>query len=211
MKKGLFITFEGVDGCGKSTQMRFLAEHLQNKGYECVLTREPGGCKIAEEIRAILLDPENKGMNSKAEVLLFAAARIQHIDEVILPALREGKIVLCDRYLDSNFAYQGYGRELGEAYVLQANEYALTHAMPDATLFFAYPPENAFARMNEAKEMDRLEQENAAFFKRVYEGFVKVAEENKERIISIDPSGNKFETQEKVQYEIMKLFQRKGF
>ena len=135
VKKGLFITFEGVDGCGKSTQMRFLSEYLEELGVEHILTREPGGCPVAEEIRQILLSKEDKDMEDMTEALLFAAARVQHIEQVIKPALAEGKVVLCDRYLDSSVAYQGYGRLLGEDTVLNVNRYAVEHCMPDVTFF----------------------------------------------------------------------------
>lgn len=207
---GLFITFEGVDGCGKSTQMRMLAEHLTEKGYDCLLTREPGGCKIAEDIRPILLDPANKNMHDKTEALLYAAARMQHIEEVILPALAKDKIILCDRYIDSNIAYQAYGRKLGKDYILSINEHAINHAMPDATLLFMVPPKNAFGRMSEAKEMDRLEQENMAFFERVYKGYEQTALEEPQRIIKINASGTKFETQDIVRQTIDALLAGKN-
>ena len=107
--KGLFITFEGVDGCGKSTQLKFLGEYLAEKGYDLLYTREPGGCEISEKIRSLLLDVDNAAMDSKTEALLYAAARAQHVAQIIKPALEAGKIVLCDRFIDSSIAYQGYG------------------------------------------------------------------------------------------------------
>ena len=199
MRKGLFITFEGVDGCGKSTQMRFLAEYLiEEKGMDVVLTREPGGCSVAEQIREILLDKQNSEMNGYTEALLYAAARVQHIDEVILPAVRAGKIVLCDRYLDSSIAYQGYARGIGIERVLQMNRYAVENCMPDWTIFMDYHPKKAFSRMNPAKERDRLELEDGAFFEKVYEGFQKAAELAPERIMKIQVEGSKWETKEKI-------------
>jgi len=198
VRKGLFITFEGVDGCGKSTQMRFLSEHLERLGYNCVLTREPGGCSISEQIRSILLSVENKNMDCRTEALLYAAARVQHINEVIMPAVAEGKIVLCDRFLDSSIAYQGYGRGLGKEFVLGINAYAMNNAMPDATFFFECPPKSAFTRMNPAKQMDRLEQETMTFFERVFAGYQAIAAEEPARVIKIDASGSKYETSQKV-------------
>lgn len=210
MTKGLFITFEGVDGCGKSTQMKLIAEKLRENGIEPVITREPGGCPISEQIRALLLDVNNKEMNIRTEVLLYAAARVQHIKEVILPAIRQGKIVLCDRFLDSSLAYQGYGRQLGEDEVLLANSYAKTHAVPDLTLFFACPPESAFHRMNEHKEMDRLEQENMTFFSRTFYGYESLAGREPERIMRIDALGAKQETHEKAMAILRPFFEKHG-
>ncbi|MBS5644556.1 MAG: dTMP kinase [Clostridiales bacterium] len=198
MKQGKFLTFEGVDGCGKSTQMRFLSEYLQEKGLECVVTREPGGCRISEQVREILLDVENKGMEDMTEALLYAAARVQHIEEVILPAIRAGKLVLCDRYIDSSVAYQGYGRQLGAEAILRINQYAADHCMPDLTFFFDYKPAKAFQRMNPHKEMDRLEQEGEDFYDRVYKGFREIWKANPARVRRIDVSGTKFETRDRM-------------
>ena len=178
MKKGLFLTFEGVDGCGKSTQLSFLTDYLEQQGYDVLLTREPGGCRISEQVRDILLDPENRGMSAEAEMLLYAAARSQHIDETILPALEQGKIVLCDRYLDSSIAYQGYGRGLAEERVREANRYALENCLPDATFLFLLEVGSSFARIESGREStDRLEQEGRSFFDKVDEGFRKLAEQ----------------------------------
>ena len=195
---GLFITFEGVDGCGKSTQMRFLHEYLTEKGFTCTLTREPGGCKISEEIRTILLDVENEGMNRYTEALLYAAARVQHIDQVILPALARGEVVLCDRYLDSSIAYQGYARGIGREAVLAMNRYAVEKCLPDVTFFLDYRPQDAFLRMNPKKQMDRLENEDDDFFTSVYEGFIECWKAEPNRIRRVDVSGTKFETRDKL-------------
>jgi dTMP kinase len=198
MPKGLFITFEGVDGCGKSTQIRFVSEYLAEQGVDFLLTREPGGCAISECIRDILLNVEHAGMNPYTEALLYAAARTQHIDEVILPALNGGRLVLCDRFLDSSIAYQGYGRQIGKQAVLGMNIYAVKRCMPDHTILLSLPPENAFLRMNPQKELDRMENEPAEFFNRVYEGFREIAENEKNRVIRVDVSGTKFETRDKI-------------
>lgn len=186
MKQGLFLTLEGVDGCGKSTQLCFLTEYLKQKGLDVLLTREPGGCAISEQVREILLSPENKAMSAETEMLLYAAARTQHIAEKILPALEAGKVVLCDRYLDSSIAYQGYGRELGEARVRQINWYAIEHCMPDATFLFLLEVDRSFERIRQGRESaDRLEQESRGFFERVDFGFHALAQQE-ERIRVID-------------------------
>lgn len=198
MSRGLFITFEGVDGCGKSTQLRFASEHLAARGEDFLFTREPGGCPVAEKIREMLLDVENSGMSAYTEALLYAAARVQHVDEVILPALEAGKIVLCDRYIDSSVAYQGFGRQISAETVWQINGYAARRCMPDHTIFLDVPPDAAFGRMNPAKQHDRLEQEDSAFFARVYEGFDTLCAQFPQRIVRVDVSGTKFETRDKL-------------
>ena len=188
MKKGLFLTLEGVDGCGKSTQLSFLAEYLSGLGFDVLLTREPGGCRISEQVRSILLEPENKEMSAETEMLLYAAARTQHIDETILPALEQGKIVLCDRYLDSSIAYQGYARGLGVERVLEANRYAVERCLPDATFLFLLEVGSSFARIKSGRTgTDRLEQEGRSFFDKVDEGFRALADEEA-RILVIDAS-----------------------
>lgn len=186
MKRGLFLTLEGVDGCGKSTQLAFLTEYLKQKGLDVVLTREPGGCAISEQVREILLNPENKQMSAETEMLLYAAARAQHIAEKILPALEAGRVVLCDRYLDSSIAYQGYGRGLGEELVRKVNWYAQEHCLPDATFLFLLEVDRSFERIRQGREStDRLEQESRSFFERVDFGFHRLAQQEK-RIRVID-------------------------
>lgn len=190
MKRGLFLTLEGVDGCGKSTQLSRLTKYLEEKGLDVLLTREPGGCAISEQVREMLLSPENKEMSAETEMLLYAAARTQHITEKILPALEAGKVVLCDRYLDSSIAYQGYGRQLGEERVRQANWYAQERCMPDATFLFLLEVERSFERIQKGREhTDRLEQEGRNFFERVNFGFHVLAQKE-ERVRIIDASGN---------------------
>ena len=190
MKRGLFLTLEGVDGCGKSTQLARLTKYLEEKGLDVLLTREPGGCAISEQVREMLLSPENKEMSAETEMLLYAAARTQHITEKILPALEAGKVVLCDRYLDSSIAYQGYGRQLGEERVRQANWYAQERCMPDATFLFLLGVERSFERIQKGRDhTDRLEQEGRNFFERVDFGFHALAQKE-ERVRIIDASGN---------------------
>lgn len=184
--KGKFITFEGCDGCGKSTQLKMLSAYLTEKGIAHVFTREPGGGKISEAIREILLSGKNMEMTDECEALLYAAARVQHLHDRVQPALAEGKLVICDRYVDSSLAYQAYARNLGEEFVRQINAYALEHYLPDATVFIDLTPEDAFKRKHGADENDRLEQAGMAFHRRVYEGFDALAKQNPERFIRID-------------------------
>lgn len=196
--KGLFITFEGVDGCGKSTQLRFLGEYLSQEGYDVVFTREPGGCALAEKIRELLLDVGNSEMDEKTEALLYAAARAQHVAQVIRPALEMGKIVLCDRFIDSSLAYQGVGRGLGIKNIMEINRFAIGGIMPDKTFFLDYPPELAFERMSKKRVHDRLEQEEMQFHQLLYSGFVELTGLYPERVIRVDANGNKLETSEKI-------------
>jgi len=200
--KGLFITFEGVDGCGKSTQLKFLGDYLAQEGYDLLFTREPGGCEIAERIRSLLLDVENSEMDNKTEALLYAAARAQHVAQVIRPALDAGKIVLCDRFIDSSIAYQGVGRGLGIENVMAINNFAMAGVMPDKTFFLDFPPELAFERMSKKRVHDRLEMEEMKFHQTLYNGLLQLCELFPERSIRVDANGNKFETSEKIK-EIM--------
>ena len=182
--QGKFITLEGVDGCGKSTQLCLAEAYLREKGCDVLLTREPGGPAISEQIRAMLLDPENRAMCDETEALLYAAARVQHLRETILPALAAGKVVLCDRFLDSSIAYQGYGRELGEEYILSINAFAAAH-QPDLTIYLRYAPEAARARIA-GRPADRLEQQGDPFFARVHAGYERIAAQDPARVAAID-------------------------
>lgn len=184
--KGKFITFEGCDGSGKSTQLRKLSEYLQREGIPHIFTREPGGGKISEAIRAILLDGKNNEMTDECEALLYAAARAQHLRDRVQPALAEGKLVVCDRYVDSSFAYQAYARGLGVEFVEKINAFALSEFLPDLTVFINLSPEDAFKRKHGADENDRLEQAGLEFHKRVYAGYLALAEKYPQRILSID-------------------------
>ena len=209
--KGLFITFEGVDGCGKSTQMRFLSEYLEEeKGITPVLTREPGGCNIAEKIRELVLDVQNREMGDRTEALLYAAARAQHTSEVIRPAVDAGKVILCDRFIDSSLAYQGVGRELGIHEVMEINRFAMGDMMPDKTFFLDFPPHLAFERMSKKRVHDRLETQEKDFYIMLYNGFVELAETYPQRIVRIDASGDKFSTQEKVRAAMDKILKDCG-
>ncbi len=196
--KGTFITFEGCEGAGKSTQIRLLSQYLAERGKECVVTREPGGSAISEAIRAVILDGKNTAMTDECEALLYAAARAQHLSDTVLPALEAGKTVLCDRYIFSSFAYQGYGRGLDMGFLRAVNSFALQGHMPDITLFLDIPPRSAFERKHGADQNDRIEQAGEAFHARVYQGYLRLAEEYPGQIVRVDCSGTKFETNEKI-------------
>lgn len=195
MNKGLFITFEGPDGSGKTTQINACAEYLRAKGFDVVLTREPGGTPIAERIRDVILSPENKGMDSMCEAMLYAAARAEHVDKVILPALNEGRVVISDRFVDSSHVYQGMARGLGDS-VRVINAYATRGLMPDLTVLLLLDPEEGKRRMEarvekgQAAELDRIELEKLEFHKKVFEGYQELAEEDPDRIVSLDASGS---------------------
>ena len=186
----MFITFEGPDGAGKSTIIKLVHEKLLQDGFNIVLTREPGGTPIAEKIRDIILDNSNQALDARTEALLYAASRRQHLVEKIWPALKEGKIVLCDRFLDSSLAYQGGGRNLGVENVLNINLFATENTYPDLTLFFDVSPEVGLARVSKDKKRvaDRLDNENENFHDKVYKTFKEIIEQNKKRIVVIDAS-----------------------
>ncbi len=185
-EKGLFITFEGSDGCGKSTQARLAAKWLEACGYEVVSTLEPGGCPISERIRKIILDVGSAGMTGECEALLFAAARAQHVSQVIKPAVNRGAMVLCDRFIDSSVAYQGAGRGLGAELVARINEPALRGLMPDLTLLYQLPPMKAMRRRLDASAPDRMELERQAFVETVYAAYLDIAAANPRRVRLID-------------------------
>ncbi len=183
--KGIFITFEGIDGSGKSTQIDLATRYLTEKGYRVYLTREPGGCPISEKIREVLLDPENKGMDPITEALLYAAARAQLIDSVLLEKKNEGYVILCDRYLDSSIAYQAFGRNLGIEFVKTVNR-AADKMVPDMTLYFKLSQEQCDERINrQLRDRDRLERESVEFFQRVIAGFDHIAKTEPDRVKTI--------------------------
>lgn len=176
----MFITFEGGEGTGKTTIIANLKKILEEK-YQVVATREPGGSMIAEAIRDIILNPKYQGVTPYTEALLLAASRAQHLDEVIIPALNAQKIVLCDRYIDSSLAYQGYARNLGFDFILSINHYATLH-MPDLTFIIDLDPEIGIARISNREKYDRLDQETKNFHHLVREGYQKVADQYKDRV-----------------------------
>ena len=184
--KGLFITLEGPDGSGKSTMMKLLGSYLKEKGIECILTREPGGTPIGEKIRSLVLDKKNTDIGPETEALLYAASRGQHIHEKILPALEEGKVVLCDRFLLSSLAYQGVGRELGIDKVKAINDFAIKGVNPDLILFLHVDPEATLGRKTAYSGGDRLEQEGKGFHRKVYDGYMQLLDMYPENIKIID-------------------------
>lgn len=188
MSRGCFITFEGVDGCGKSTQARHFIQKLHKEGFEKVVeTREPGGTAIAEKIRSLVIDPENGAMVKECELLLYLAARAQHVREKIIPELENGAVVVCDRFQDATFAYQGYGRELSLKQLTRLNSFATGGVVPDLTFIFDISIENAFERLSTMnKPRDRLESGGKPFFKKIRNGYRSLAAASPERIILLD-------------------------
>ena len=184
--RGLFISMEGSDGSGKTTQIELLKEYFLNKGYEVIITREPGGTQISEKIRDIILDVNNKALSNMTEALLYAASRAQHVEEKIKPALENGKIVISDRFVDSSIVYQGYARGIGIDIVESINNFAIQGFMPDITFFFDIEPEFAMKRKAKQKSLDRLEQEHILFHNKVYEGYKILLKKYPKRIKSID-------------------------
>ncbi|CAM3228554.1 dTMP kinase [Sporolactobacillus spathodeae] len=197
-KRGLFITFEGPDGSGKSTQIRRIAEFLKNHNLPFLLTREPGGTTVGDQIRAMVLNPENRMIVDQTEILLYAASRSQHVQEKIRPALEKGWIVLCDRFTDASIAYQGYGLGQDVAMVQMINRFATDGLEPDQTFLIDVSPETGRKRMESregaaevgitqnAAELDRIEARALAYHQRVREGFLALYHENKQRITLID-------------------------
>lgn len=184
--RGLFITFEGIDGCGKSTQARLIAAALEAAGHDVLRLREPGGVKISEQIRAILLDPANAEMGDVCELLLYEAARAQLVHQVIRPALAAGKTVVCDRFYDSTTAYQAFADGLDRNMVSQANELAVDGCRPDLTLVFDLPVEDALRRRSGREAEDRLELKGLEFQERVAAGFRAAAADEPDRVKLID-------------------------
>ncbi len=185
---GHFITFEGGEGAGKTSVLQAVGHKLTKLGYQVVTTREPGGIEIAEMIRSIILDTKHTKMDAKTEALLYAAARRQHLVERVTPALAANKIVLCDRFIDSSLAYQGYARGLGIEEVYQMNQFAIGNTMPDLTLFFDIPPEEGLKRisLNNMREQNRLDLESLAFHQSVYEAYMILLDRFNDRMLRID-------------------------
>jgi len=184
MKKGVFISIEGSDGAGKSTQINLLRKYLEELDREVIITREPGGTAISEKIRELLLDKNNSEMASMTETLLYAAARAQLVSEVIKPALEQGKIVICDRFIDSSIAYQGYGRKLGDC-VKTINEFAVDGCMPHVTFLMLINPETSTGRLKEDSK-DRIEMEASSFHQAVYNGYLEIEKQYPDRIVGIN-------------------------
>lgn len=188
MNKGKFITFEGNDGCGKTTISNRIYKQLEKDGYDVIFTREPGGIDIAEQIRQVILDSKNTAMDARCEALLYAAARRQHLAEKVIPALHDGKIVICDRFIDSSLAYQGVARGLGIDEIYHINEFAIDKYMPDATILLRVEAEVGLARIASRSDKDRLDVEGEKFHRLVAQGYDEVVKRYPERISVIDAS-----------------------
>lgn len=185
MQKGLFVTFEGTDGSGKSTQIQLLKNFFELNNINAIFTREPGGTLISEKIRNLVIDKDNK-MTDSTEAYLYAASRNEHILKIIKPALLNSKIVICDRFLDSSLAYQGFGRGLGTDVILEINNYAVKNFMPDITFFMDVAPQIAIKRRHNASTLDRIELEKIEFHQKVYDGFKKLSKIYSDRYVVID-------------------------
>ena len=207
---GLFISIEGTDGSGKTTQICLLEEYFKNKGFYVVCTREPGGNMISEKIRELIIDKENTEMTAVTEALLYAAARAQHVTSDILPVLEDGGIVISDRFLDSSLVYQGFARGLGIKTVKDMNKYAVNGLEPDMTFFLRLKPEDGIKRKKNQKELDRMESENEKFHQMVYGGYMQLARRNKQRIKVIDALKSVEDIHKEIIENIEKLFSEKG-
>ncbi|WP_342427619.1 dTMP kinase [Paenibacillus sp. FSL L8-0158] len=189
-RKGIFITLEGGDGSGKTTMIQRLAKFMEEEGYPVITTREPGGIEISEKIRSIILDPAHTSMDARTEALLYAAARRQHLVEKVKPAIEQGAIVLCDRFVDSSLVYQGFARGIGIEEVASINRFAVDDWEPDATFYLDIEPELGLARINASRgaEMDRLDMESISFHHKVREAYLDLARKFPERITIVDAS-----------------------
>ena len=202
MGKGVFITFEGIDGVGKTTQLNILCKQLQKLGYTVVKTREPGGTCLGRQIRQILLAPTDQAISQQAEILLYAADRAQHVQEIVKPALAAGKIVVCDRYVDSSIAYQGYGLGWDVEAIVQINQKAIDGLMPHLTLCLDNEPELTLTRT----KGDRIEQRDIAYYQRVRQGYQEIAQQYSERFKIISAQGSI----EEVSQRVWKIIQERG-
>jgi dTMP kinase len=187
-KRGFLLSFEGIEGCGKSTQLRRMANRLRSLGYLVIDTREPGGSAISEQIRAVLLDVGNRGMNARCELLLYLASRAQHLTDIIRPSLEKGAVVLCDRYADATLAYQGFGRGLGGAVIHKLNRFASGGLIPDLTILLDIPVALGLERKRREGGMDRLDLERELFHETVRKGYLRIARQNPRRVRVIDGS-----------------------
>lgn len=203
LKKGLFITFEGIDGCGKSTQLNLLAEYLKSKGADVLITREPGAKGLGEKLREILLNYDGE-VSSNCEAFLFLADRAQHIDTIVKPAIEAGKVVLCDRHTDSTIAYQGYGRGVDLVQIKMLNKLATSGFSPDFTFVFDLDLETAFSRVG--KTQDRMESAGLDFFERVRKGYLEIAKQEPKRVKVINSKDSIENIFEQVKKEVEHSF-----
>lgn len=186
----IFITFEGPEGAGKTTIIKMITEEFTRRGLHFIATREPGGIRISEQIRNIILNPENTEMDERTEALLYAAARRQHLAEKVIPALKEGKIVLCDRFIDSSLAYQGVGRGIGIDEIYKINDFAINGLMPNLTIYFDLDPKVGLERVHQSnvREVNRLDLEELDFHLKVRRGYMEIIDREPERFQIIDAS-----------------------
>lgn len=205
MKKGLFITFEGPDGAGKTTQINLLKSFLEESGYDAVLTREPGGTPISEKIREIILDKDHVEMDYMTEALLYAASRAQHVAEVIKPTIEAGRTIICDRFMDSSIVYQGFGRKLGDC-VRIINEFAVNGCMPDITFLLKVEPSVGKCRIKN-EDQDRLELERIEYHNEVFKAYIELEKQYPERIIGIDSSRNIAEISKEIKEHINRILE----
>ena len=203
-----FITFEGPEGSGKSTQIKKLQEFFEKKGFEIILTREPGGTKPGDAIREVLISKASGKLEAETEMFLMLAQRCEHLRKVINPALNAGKVVLCDRYVDSSVAYQGYGRGLGAEKVRKAHEEFLGDFLPSLTILLQIAPADGLKRANHGgtKQLDRMECEEISFHERVFDGYNQMAEKEPERIAKVDAVGNPDEISKRIIAAVLKRF-----
>lgn len=205
MNRGFFITLEGAEGCGKSTQAQLLAKWLQDMGKQVYLTKEPGEGFIGGQIRRIILSPDNTTLAPVTEAILYAADRRQHVEEFLQPALDAGNIVICDRYVDSYLAYQGYGRGLDRRMLWDLNQLAAGDLQPDVTFLLDLPPAESFLRVaSRGQQPDRMEQQAKEFHRRVYQGYLEIAAAEPRRIVVIPAQGTPMEVAGRIQQEIQK-------
>ena len=214
-KQGMFITFEGIEGAGKSTQIKLLAEKLKSFNQEVCLTREPGGTLLGDEIRNILVDKRFKGINALTELFLFQAARVEHLTQIILPSLQSGYIVLCDRFTDATVAYQGYGRGLPCKEVERLNMLAASGVVPNKTILLDLLPATGISRVikrfnDRAGEKNRLDEEKISFYERVRDGYLTLANLEPDRFIIIDASKDESLVSQEVWNACKDLFQEKS-
>ncbi|GFP77925.1 dTMP kinase [Clostridium fungisolvens] len=213
MKKGLFIVFEGPEGAGKTTVIKELESLFTDSNIEYIFTREPGGISISEQIRDIILNKDNVEMDGRTEALLYAASRRQHLVEKVIPALEKGKIVLCDRFIFSSLAYQGYARGLGMDNVMEINNFAIEGHMPDLTILFDIDPREGLKRIhiNSEREVNRLDLEGIEFHEKVVEAYHILAKRYENSTVIVDASKSLAEVIEKVAKEIITFIERKGY
>jgi dTMP kinase len=203
VEQGTFLTFEGIEGSGKSTQAALLKDFLEERGLDVLVTREPGGSPIGEQIRSILLDPDNRGMVPLAELLLYEASRCQHVEAVIRPALEDGKTVICDRFFDASTAYQGYARGLGIEMVEELNLVATGGRKPDLTVVLDLPVDIGLKRLG--RSLDRIESEAVEFHERVRQGYLRIADGEPDRVKVVNATGSVDDTFSYVKHLVEKL------